>query len=332
MDTQFNQFSTGEEVAKAYTSRCESKTFVITGTSEGGIGAATALALAYGNPKTLFLTGRTLSKTAPVIKAIRTINPNIKTIFVDVDLTDQDSIREAARSVLESGDAEKIHGLINNAGVMTVMPYTTTKQGIELQFGTNHIGHFLWTNLLLSRVLAAGPHARIVNVASTAYAMSDANLNNYNWDDGKTYHPWLAYAGSKTANILFSTYLSSYLQDRGVECIALQPGLPHTALYSYTDPKFQESVTGLHEARRIIQEKYGGRPSFAGDVAEDEKTLEQSASTLVSAALSPEWDGKIGLFLRNCRPFDVADFATNPDTAEKLWRLSEKLVGEHFFI
>lgn len=150
----FNQRTTGEEVAKAYTSRSvgktcrsspsylpthialNSSTVVITGTTAGGIGAATAIALAHGKPRAIFLTGRNKSKTEPVIKAIDDIDPSIKTIFVELDLTDQDSIRKAANLVLGSGDAEKIHGLINNAGVMTVMPYTTTKQGIEIQFGT----------------------------------------------------------------------------------------------------------------------------------------------------------------------------------------------------
>jgi hypothetical protein len=67
--------------------------------------------------------------------------------------------------------------------------------------------------------------------------------------------------------------------------------VPHTALYSYTDSNFQQSLAGLHEARRLIKERYGSRPPFASDVAEDEKTLKQSASTLVSAAVSSEWDG-----------------------------------------
>jgi NAD(P)-dependent dehydrogenase (short-subunit alcohol dehydrogenase family) len=93
---------------------------VIMGTSERGIGAATVIALAHGKPRTLFLTGRNVSKTAPVIEAIRNIDPDIKAIFINLDLTDQDSIREAARTVLESGEAEKIHGLINYAGVITV--------------------------------------------------------------------------------------------------------------------------------------------------------------------------------------------------------------------
>ncbi|PMD35546.1 hypothetical protein L207DRAFT_533656 [Hyaloscypha variabilis F] len=116
MAAEFNQWTAGEEDAKAYSSRCESETFTITGASEGGIGAATAIALAYGKPRTLFFTCRDPSKTAPVIEAIRNVDLNIKTIFVNLDLADQESIREAARTIQESGDVEKIYGLINNVG------------------------------------------------------------------------------------------------------------------------------------------------------------------------------------------------------------------------
>jgi NADP-dependent 3-hydroxy acid dehydrogenase YdfG len=136
MAAEFNQWTAGEEDAKAYSSRCESETCLffstpqrihritltelfevtITGASEGGIGAATAIALAYGKPRTLFFTCRDPSKTAPVIEAIRNVDLNIKTIFVNLDLADQESIREAARTIQESGDVEKIYGLINNVG------------------------------------------------------------------------------------------------------------------------------------------------------------------------------------------------------------------------
>ncbi|KAH6713788.1 hypothetical protein BKA61DRAFT_482364, partial [Leptodontidium sp. MPI-SDFR-AT-0119] len=182
---------------------------IITGTSTGGIGAATAIALSYGHPKTLFLTGRTLSKTSPAIAQIATISPNTKTVFVSLDLADLDSVRQAAKTVLESGDAEAVHGLINNAGIMCA-PFGKTRQEIESQFGTNHIGQFLWTNLLLPRILAAGPNARILNVASSAYVMNDVNLDGLTWSDGKAYHPWLAYGSSKTAVILFNACLSEH--------------------------------------------------------------------------------------------------------------------------
>lgn len=105
---------------------------VITGPSEGGIGAATVIALAHGKPKAIFLAGRDRNKALSVIDEIKKIDGTIQTIFVELDLADQKSIRQAAKAVLNSEHAHKIHCLINNAGIMAVMPYSTTTEGIEL--------------------------------------------------------------------------------------------------------------------------------------------------------------------------------------------------------
>ncbi|TVY24980.1 Retinol dehydrogenase [Lachnellula hyalina] len=334
--TSFNQHTTGSEVAKALTSRSTGKTFIITGPSSNSIGGATAIALAHSHPKTIFLAGRSESKILPVIKDIKAVDSAVDVIFVPLDLASQASVRKAAGEILASGKADVVHGLINNAGIMCVMPYQETVEGIELQFGINHIGHFLLTNLLLPRIVAAGPHARIVNVASTGYMLGDLDMENYNFDNGKTYHPWLAYASSKTANILFNTYLASHLQDKGVEAFALQPGMlkrqivPPTELYVHT--RDENSLASFTEAFKIITKRWEGKTPPSGDLKGDEKTLETSASTLVFAALDPGLDGKSGLFLRNCEPFPVEGYATNAERAEKLWKLSEKLVEEKFDI
>jgi len=108
---------------------------VLTGASLDTIGGATAISLAHGHPKTLFLLARSASKVASVIQEIQIIDSSIDVVFVQMDLSDQRSIRQSAKEILSSGKAEKIHGLINCAGVMCVMPYTETKQGIEIQFG-----------------------------------------------------------------------------------------------------------------------------------------------------------------------------------------------------
>ena len=97
-----------------------------------------------------------------------------------MDLADQDSIRVAAKQI--NSLVSNIDVLINNAGVMCTTPYQTTKQGIELQFGTNHIGHFLFTNLLMEKILAASKGARIINVASLGYDLGDFPFDDVNWD------------------------------------------------------------------------------------------------------------------------------------------------------
>ncbi|TVY19062.1 Retinol dehydrogenase 11 [Lachnellula arida] len=328
--SSFNQHTTGSEVVKALTSRSTGKTFIITGPSCNSIGGATAIALAHGHPKTIFLTGRNEAKIAPVIQEINAIDSAIDVVFVYMDLGSLESVRGAAAEMLAGGKAGVVHGLVNNAGVMCVLPYQETVEGIELQFGVNHIGHFLLTNLLLPRIVAAGPHARIVNVASTGYVLGDLDIENYNFDNGKTYHPWLAYAASKTANILFNTYLASHLQDKGVEAFALQPGMPPTELYIHT--RDANSPASMTEAFKIVIKRWAGKTPPSGDIQGDEKTLETAASTLVFAALDPGLDGRSGLFLRNCQPFPTEGYATDAERARELWRLSERLVGEKFDI
>ena len=152
---------------------------LITGPSDGGIGAETAVTIAAGSPSQIILAGRSLTKIQPVIERINTANPDVKTAFVPLDLSSLDSVREAAAKINESVD--KLDILINNAGIMAC-PFAKTVDGIESQFGTNYIGHFLLTNLIMPKILAAGPGSRIVNVSSSAHRMSDIRLKDWNFE------------------------------------------------------------------------------------------------------------------------------------------------------
>ena len=132
-----------------------------------------------GSPALIVLAGRSLGKIQPVIDRINATNPAVRTKFINLDLASQASVREAAASI--NANVEKIDVLINNAAVMAV-PFSKTVDGIESQFGTNHIGHFLLANLIMSKILAAGPGARIVNVSSVSHQMADVNLDDYNFE------------------------------------------------------------------------------------------------------------------------------------------------------
>ena len=113
-----------------------------------------------------------------MIDEIQKIDPRIKAEFVYVDLGSQDSVRKAAAVIKQT--AEKLDILINNAAIMAC-PYSKTNDGIESQFATNYLGHFLLTNLLLGKILAAGPEARIVNVSSTANRSTGVDFDDYNF-------------------------------------------------------------------------------------------------------------------------------------------------------
>ena len=130
-----------------------------------------------------------MGKIQPVIDRITAINPEIRTKFINLDLNSLASVREAASSI--NANVEKIDVLINNAAVMAC-PFSKTVDGIECQFGTNHIGHFLLTNLIMPKILAAGPGARIVNLSSSAHRMADVNLDDYNFEVKR---PWLLLTG-----------------------------------------------------------------------------------------------------------------------------------------
>lgn len=226
---------------------------VITGVAPNGLGEAIALAIASQNQSKLILASRTKEKVEQVITKIKGSFPNVSAEFVELDLASQKSVERAASSI--AAQLDTIDVLINNAGVV-VQEHRFTEENIELQFGTNHIGHFLLTNLLLDRVRnAAGkpgsvPGAtRIVNVTSAGHRLSPIRFHDYNFtaEGGGTeslppeeqppaglpdmfspgsrgYNGWLAYGQSKTANILFSVYLTHRLKDSGIVSYSVHPG------------------------------------------------------------------------------------------------------------
>lgn len=205
----FGHLTTGAEVVEHLKDRVKSKTSVttishqrpalltsvvvlITGPSDGGIGAETAVSLAAGSPACILLAGRSLSKIQPVIDRISNAHPGVETQFISLDLSSQHGIRKAAAKI--NGSVQTIDILINNAAIMAC-PFATTVDGIESQFGTNYIGHFLLTNLIMFRLIA-GQGARIVNVSSSAHRMSDVELDDWNFGVGGPYY-------SGTENVTF---------------------------------------------------------------------------------------------------------------------------------
>jgi NAD(P)-dependent dehydrogenase (short-subunit alcohol dehydrogenase family) len=218
---------------------------IITGVSPNSLGAAMAMAIARQSPSKLFLASRTLEKVEKVIHSIKQAFPLVNVEAVLMDLSSQQSIRMAARQIAST--VEIIDVLINNAGVM-VLEKRFTAENIELQFGTNHIGHFLLTHLLMEPLKEAARRnsgaTRVVNVTSEGHRLSPIRFNDYNIDGNKEipveeqpppmiravyqgstgYNGWLAYGQSKTANILFSLYLSEQSKGQGIVSYAVHPG------------------------------------------------------------------------------------------------------------
>jgi NAD(P)-dependent dehydrogenase (short-subunit alcohol dehydrogenase family) len=170
----------------------------------------------------LILLGRDLSKIQPVIDEVAKVSPTTVAKFVEVRLDSLASVRKAAQQILDDAEIPSIDVLLNNAGIMAC-PYATTEDAIERQFATNHVGHFLLTNLIMPKVLAATPVGRIVNVSSYGNVLSDI-LEDPNFGDGKDYNPFVSYGQSKAANILFAVEINKRLGAKGVKAFALCPG------------------------------------------------------------------------------------------------------------
>ncbi|KAF2808006.1 short chain dehydrogenase reductase [Mytilinidion resinicola] len=210
----FTKDSTGPEVAAALASYIEGKVIIITGCSPNGPGATAALAIAPHHPALIILTGRTRSLIEETEREILKETPDAKTRLLTFDFASLESVREAAKKV--NRYSEQIDVLNNNAGIMAT-PFEKTVDGIESQFAVNHLGPFLFTNLVLGKFPRGG---RIVNVSSTAYHFGGFRFDDPNFET-EPYNKWLAYAQSKTANILFSAALAERLGPKNVFSFSL---------------------------------------------------------------------------------------------------------------
>ncbi|KAF7908082.1 uncharacterized protein EAF01_003837 [Botrytis porri] len=263
---------------------------------------------------------RNESKAAPTIESVKAVSPSTTVKFVHCDLGKYSSIRTAAESILAT--TPKIHTLINNAGVMAPAKYNTTAEGLEVQFGANHVGHLLLTNILMPAIVAAACEgARIVNLSSMGWSLGEVRFDDYNFNGGKDYDKWSAYGQSKSANILFTVELAKRLKGKGVHAFAVHPGVIVTNLIREVDPKKDYGS---------VTERFNSRGDIKMDGSFPWKSLEAGTSTTLVAALDPALKVHSGAYLTDCQIAETADYTTNPDYAERLWALSEKLVGQKF--
>jgi len=290
------------------------KVAVVTGAS-GGLGLETARALAQAGAEVV-LAARDAAKTSAALATIRAQVPGTKLGSCVLDLTSLASVRAAAHDLLVKHP--RIDLLINNAGVMAT-PLARTADGFELQLGTNHLGHFVFTCLLVPAILAAAP-ARIVNLSSGGHLISDVL-----WDDPSfTKHPyekWVAYGQSKTANVLFTVELERRLGERGVHAYAVHPGMIMTDLGRHLTADDIAALTKMGESAP----GGGGLPPF--------KSIPQGAATTLWAATDPGLARHGGSYLADCAiSSEHAPWAVDRDAARRLWTLSEEMVGERFSI
>ena len=288
------------------------KTCVITGASSG-LGRESARALASAGAQVV-LAARNPDALAESQSWVRAEVPDAATTTVHLDLTSLASIRAAATAIQEIAPA--IHVLMNNAGVMFT-PFGRTTDGFETQFGTNHLGHFELTRLLIPQLLAAGG-ARVVILSSDGHLISDVDYDDPNWER-RDYDKFLAYGASKTANILHMVELDRRLRDAAVRAYSVHPGIVATALARYmTRDDFAKlnNFGSTSESENPV------------DIRRDFLTPDQGAATQVWAAVSPELAGLGALYLADCRVREnVAPYAIDEQRSARLWALSESLCG-----
>ncbi|MCS0600343.1 SDR family NAD(P)-dependent oxidoreductase [Streptomyces sp. LP11] len=238
----------------------------------------------------------------------------------ELDLADLDSVRAYADRFLSTGRAIDI--VIDSAGIMAC-PETRVGPGWEAQFATNHLGHYALVNRLWPALAAGG--ARVVSVSSRGHHLSGIRWDDVHWRHG--YDKWAAYGQAKTANVLFAVHLDRLARDAGVRAFALHPGGIMTPLQRHL-PKAEMVERGWIDDH--------GNPLNP----EGFKTPPQGAATQVWAATSPRLTGLGGLYLEDC---DIAEpatensrtgvkpWATDPEEAARLWRLSAELTGVDAF-
>lgn len=285
-------------------------TAVVTG-STTGLGLETARTLASAGAHVV-VCGRTDEKCQAAIDTIRESVPDASLEAQTFDLSDLATVRAAADAIAARHD--RIGLLINNAGVMFT-PAGTTADGFETQFGTNHLGHFVFTNRLLPAIKAAAP-SRIVNLSSAGHFTSDVVWDDPNFESTE-YDKFVAYGQSKTSNILFSVELDRRHGADGVRTNAVHPGMIMTELARHME------ADDFGELQKRAAERPGpGLPEF--------KTVEQGAATSVWVAVSPEMEGVGGRYCEDASVSTPADYAVDADAAARLWAMSEEFVGESF--
>ncbi|EFG76545.1 oxidoreductase, short chain dehydrogenase/reductase family protein [Mycobacterium parascrofulaceum ATCC BAA-614] len=284
---------------------------VITGANTG-LGYETAAALADHGARVV-LAVRNLDKGKDAAARIAAKSPGADVALQELDLTSLDSVRTAAERL--KSDYDHIDLLINNAGVMYT-PKETTKDGFELQFGTNHLGHFALTGLLLERLLPV-PGSRVVTVSSMGHRiLADIHFDDLQWE--RSYNRVAAYGQAKLANLLFTYELQRRLAPHGTTiAAAAHPGGSNTELGRYTPTVFRPLVNVFFSV--IAQDAAMG-------------ALPTLRAATDPAVLGGQYYGPDGFAETRGHPKIVSSSAKShdPDRQRRLWTVSEELTGVRY--
>jgi len=290
------------------------KIIIVTG-GNSGLGFESVKAFAQKGAKVV-LTSRSAEKGEKAKTEILKENPKGSVDLELLDMADLESIKKFSERIHQK--YSQIDVLLNNAGIMTT-PYFKTKDGFEGQVGTNHLGHFALTGLLLD-LIQKTPNSRVVNVSSMAHKQGDMNFDNLLFENGKGYSPIKAYGRSKLANLLFSYELQRFFETNNINSIsvAAHPGVSQTNLARHLEDKLFFKI--LYPVFKIMTQ----------DAAKG--ALPQIRASVHPEVKAGEYYGPSGFNEMKGSPVRVKSNAAshNREDAKKLWELSEKLTGVTF--
>ncbi|KAJ6470756.1 hypothetical protein C8R47DRAFT_1325117 [Mycena vitilis] len=335
---KFSFSTTAEEVATAFADEIKGKNVLITGTSLNGIGFETARVIAkYAN--LVVITGYNLERLQLTEDAIKKELPTANIRPLKLDLSSFAAIRTAAAEV--NAYPEPIHVLIHNAAA-AIAPFKLTADNLETQAQTDHIGPFLLTKLIAPKILAsatAGFTPRVVLVSSAAEAWGPGpNFETLRHPDPATYEPFDAYMQVKSCNILFAVELSKRSNGK-INAYSVHPGGISSLSMSrvFDNGKITVIFTNINQKEESIpyMQAFGvldaNRQPSKEKVA-DWKTIPQGAATTVAAAFDPRLNAVPGAYLNDSNEAnkEVGKHSADPANAERLWTVSEDIIGEKF--
>lgn len=326
MAEKYDTNTTANELVQDFASDINNKIILTTGVTPGGLGAAFVEAIAKGQPSILILTGRTPNKAQKTSDTITAAHPDVKIRVLKLELVSLAAVREAAETVNSWNDVPHIDVLVNNAGLMGTS-YMLTADGFESQFGTNHVGHFLFTNLIMEKLMASAS-PRVVNITSDGHRLNPIRWFNYNFSNGETYNKWHGYGQSKIANMLMILSLAQKLGSKGLLAYSVHPiAVEGSNLGAYCDWEVDRPL--LQSSDKALGNPEGWATGF------DFKTQQRGVAIYVYAAFDPNLKDHNGAYLLNSgvgNPWKdtIKPWATSSVEAKRLWKLSEKLIGQKF--
>lgn len=341
------------EIYKPVANSLNGQSILITGGTTG-LGLETAKRLAIGSPDNVIITARTSEKGQAAVDEIYkhlsvegVESDTVSVSYKILDLDDVQGIQDSVSEWLQDEDSpfpDQLDCIINNAGVMNIPQLELSSDGVERQMASNHLGHFVLTRLLASKLSKC---AKVINVSSNAYqfARPKGMDFDYCWTGSPNYSPWKSYGQSKLANILFSQELQRRSDEAGYEwdVACLHPGVVNTDLWRQSVGP--ENFQRFQDLQKNVQDNI---PAFVTDSLDTLstkigdlglfKTVEQGATTsvwLASGAYQDEADKDTVVrtnaqYYEDCKPKSLDSFAKSMDAAQRLWEESEERAGITF--